>query len=110
MPLTIILRVRRRELISVPVRYYVDPQTDLPHIYNHDVSEMEVAQVLTRPAEDHLLNEEARVALGYTSTGRTLRVIYASGPEPSSVFVITAYDLRGKPLFAHRRRKRRKRS
>ena len=90
------------------VRYYIDPQTDLPHIYGHDVSELEVEQVLERPAEDYLGNEGSRVAIGSTSTGRTLRVIYVPGPEPNSVFVITAYDLRGKPLFAHGRRKRRK--
>ena len=90
------------------VRYSIDPQTDLPHIYGHDVSELEVEQVLERPAEDYLGNEGSRVAIGPTSTGRTLRVIYVPGPEPNSVFVVTAYDLRGKPLFAHRRRKRRK--
>lgn len=89
------------------VRYYIDPQTDLPHIYGHDVSELEVEEVLERPAEDCLGNEGSRVAIGPTSTGRTLRVIYVPGPEPNSVFVITAYDLRGKPLLAHRRRKRR---
>ena len=102
--------MRRRELISLKVRYYIDPQTELRHIYRHDVSELEVEPVLERPAEDQLGDEGARIAIGYTSTGRTLRVIYASAPEPNSVFVITAYDLRGKPLFAHRRRKRRKRS
>ena len=90
------------------VRYYIDPQTDLPHIYGHDVSELEVEEVLERPAEDYLGNERSRVAIGSTSTGRTLRVIYVPGPEPNSVFVITSYDLRGKPLLAHRRRKRRK--
>lgn len=96
--------MRRRD------RYYIDLQTDLPHIYRHDVSELEVEQVLERPTEDELAGEGSRVAIGYTSTGRTLRVIYASGPKPDSVFVITAYDLRGRPLFAHRRRKRRKHS
>ena len=89
------------------VRYYIDPQTDLPCIYSHDVSELEVEQVLARPAADQLGDEGSRVAVGYTSTERTLRVIYAPGPAP---FVVTAYDLRGRPLFAHRRRKRRKRS
>lgn len=89
------------------VRCYVDPQTDLPHIYNHDVSEMEVEQVLIRPAEEHLPNEGAHVAIGYTSTGRTLRVIYVPEAQADGVFVITAYDLRGKPLLAHRRRRRR---
>ena len=90
------------------VRYYTDPVTDLPHIYSHDVSELEVEQVLERPAEEYIGNEGARVAVGPTSTGRTLRVVCASGPEPNSVFAITAYDLRGKSLLAHRRRKRRK--
>jgi hypothetical protein len=90
------------------VCYYIDPQTDLPHIYSHDVSELEAEEVLERPAEDYLGNEGSRVAIGSTSTERTSRVIYVPGPEPNSVFVITAYDLRGKPLLAHRRRKRRK--
>jgi hypothetical protein len=30
-------------------------------------------------------------------------------PEPDSVFVITAYDLTGKPLAAYRRRRKKKR-
>jgi hypothetical protein len=34
--------------------------------------------------------------------------IYVADPEPESVFVITAYELRGKPLFAYRRRLRKK--
>lgn len=89
------------------VRYYIDPQTDLPHIYGHDVSELEVEEVLGRPAEDSLGNEASRVAIGSTSTGRTSRVIYVPDREPNSVFVITAYDVRGKPLLAYRRRRRR---
>jgi hypothetical protein len=31
-------------------------------------------------------------------------------PTPGNVFVITAYELRGKPLTAYRRRRRRKHS
>jgi hypothetical protein len=30
------------------VRFYVDPETGLPHIYNHGVSEAEVLQVLRK--------------------------------------------------------------
>jgi hypothetical protein len=48
------------------------------------------------------------VALGQTRAGKYLRVIYVPIPEPDSVFVITAYELRGKPLTAYRRRCRRK--
>jgi hypothetical protein len=100
--------MRRTELGPIEVCYDIDPQTDLRRIYGHDVSELEVEQVLRRPTEDHFGDEGSRVAIGPTSTERTLRVIYASGPQPNSVFVITAYDLRGKPLLAHRRRRRRK--
>ncbi|MCZ7404966.1 MAG: hypothetical protein O8C67_08555 [Candidatus Methanoperedens sp.] len=28
------------------IRYYIDPETGLPHIYRHDVSEDEVKDVL----------------------------------------------------------------
>jgi hypothetical protein len=48
------------------------------------------------------------VAIGQTRAGRALRVIYVPDPEPDSIFVITAYELRGKPLVAYRRRQRRK--
>lgn len=90
------------------IRYYIDPETELPHIYSHDVSEVEVEQVLQRAGEDRPGLEESRVAIGRTSGGRYLRVIYVPDPEPNSVFVITAYELRGKPLTAYRRRRRRK--
>ncbi len=88
------------------VRFYVDPETEAPHIYNHDVDEDEVLDVLANPAEDRPGREGSRVAIAKTRAGRYLRVIYV--PEPGGVFVITAYELRGKPLFAYRRRLRRK--
>ena len=90
------------------IRYYIDPHTGLPHICGHDVEETEVEEVLPRPGEDRLGREGSRVAMGKTSEGRYLRVIYVPDPEPNSVFVITAYELRGKPLIAYRRRRRRK--
>lgn len=34
------------------VRYYIDPETGLPHIYNHSVTEEEMEEVLARPGED----------------------------------------------------------
>lgn len=91
------------------IRYYIDPETDVPHIYNHDVTEDEVEDVLLRPGEDRPGAEGSRVALGQTSGGRYLRVIYVPAPEPESVFVITSYELRGKALLAYRRRRRSKR-
>ena len=91
------------------VRFYVDPETEAPHIYNHGIDEEEVIDVLSSPGEDRPGREGARVAIGNTRAGRYLRVIYVPDPQPDSVFVITAYELRGKPLFAYRRRLRRRR-
>ena len=42
--------------------------------------------------------EGSRVVIGQTQAGRYLRIIYVPDPEPASVFVITAYELKGKPL------------
>jgi len=91
------------------LRYYIDPETGAPHIHNHRVSEAEVEEVLTRPGEDRPAQDGARMAIGQTSSGRFLRVIYVPDPKPGSVFVITAYELTGKALLAYRRRRRRKR-
>ncbi len=90
------------------VRFYIDPETDLPHIYGHNVTEDEVEEALARPGEDRQGYGGARVAIGQTETGRYLRVIYVPDPEPGSVFVITAYELRGNALRAYRRRRRKK--
>ena len=90
------------------IRFYIDPETGRPHIGSHDVSAAEVEDVLLRPGEDRPGKDGSRVALGQTRQGRYLRVIYVPDPEPDSVFVITAYDLTGKPLRAYRRRCRRK--
>ena len=90
------------------IRYHIDPETELPHIDGHDVGETEVEEVLSNPGEDRPGHEESRVAIGRTSGGRYLRVIYVPDPEPNSAFVITAYELQGKPLIAYRRRRRRK--
>jgi hypothetical protein len=72
------------------------------------VSPDEVEEVLERPGEDRPGREGSRVALGQTEAGRFLRVIYVPDPEPSSVFVITAYELTGKPLAAYKKRRRRR--
>jgi len=89
-------------------RFYIDPETRLAHIYNHDVRENEVEDVLRKPGEDRPGKENSRIAIGQTKAGRYLRVIYVPDPEPDSVFVITAYELKGKPLKAYRRRSRRR--
>jgi hypothetical protein len=90
------------------IRFYLDPTTGQPHILEHDVDEREVQDVLETPGEDRPERDESRIAVGQTRAGRYLPVIYVPDPEPESVFVITAYELRGKPLFAYRRRRRRR--
>jgi len=90
------------------VRYYIDPASGEPHIYGHRVREQEVEDILESSIEDRPGRDGSRLALGKTGGGRYLKVIYVPDPEPESVFVITAYDLTGKPLEAYRRRRRRK--
>jgi hypothetical protein len=89
-------------------RFYVDPATDLPHINSHSVDEEEVEEAFFSRGEDRQGQEGGRVAIGRTSAGRYLRIIYSRDLEPDSVFVITAYELRGKPLAAYLRRRRRR--
>ncbi|MFH1717333.1 MAG: DUF4258 domain-containing protein [Planctomycetota bacterium] len=89
-------------------RYYIDQEAERPHIYNHGVNESEVEYVLCHAGEDRPGANGSRVAIGQTETGRYLRVIYVPDREPDSVFVITAYELTGKPLLAYRRRRRRR--
>lgn len=90
------------------IRFYIDPQTGLAHIENHGVRDDEVEDVLRKPGEDRPGREGSRVALGQTRAGRYLRVIYVPDSDPTHVFVVTAYDLKGKPLSAYRRRCRRR--
>ena len=90
------------------VRFYIDPETGEPHIYEHGVYEDEVEDVLSRPGEDIPGSEGSRKATGQTRSGRYIRVIYVPDSEPNSAFVITAYPITGKPLAAYRRRRRKK--
>jgi len=72
------------------------------------VNEDEVKNILSRPGEDRPGREGSRVSIGQTQAGRYLCVIYVPEFEVDSVFVITAYELRGKPLLAYRRRRKRR--
>jgi len=90
------------------IRYYLDPTTGQPHILEHGVDEKEVQDVLETPGEDRPGRDGSRIAIGQTRAGRYLRVIYVPDPEPESVFVVTAYEMKGKPLLAYRRRRRRR--
>jgi hypothetical protein len=90
------------------IRYYCDPDTGLPHIYGHGVTESEVQWILAHPVEDQACSDDSRQALGQTAAGRYLRVVYVPDEEGDGVFVVTAYALSGKQLKAFRRRRRRR--
>ena len=89
-------------------RFYIDPETGMPHIHRHGVREDEAEDVLSHPGEDRPGKEGSRIAIGQTAGGRYLRVVYVPDPNPETVFVITAYELKGKHLTAYRRRRRRR--
>ena len=67
-----------------------------------------MVDVLTEPDEDRPGREGTRIALGQTTSGRYLRVFYVQGAENENNFVITAFELDGKPLAALKRRRRKK--
>jgi hypothetical protein len=90
------------------LRFWNDPETGLPHISAHGVTEEEVRQVLSRPGLDYPSERNARIRLGQTAAGRHLKVVYVPDEGAESAFVVTAYELRGKALKAYRRAKRRK--
>ena len=72
------------------------------------MSEEEVRQVLRSRGEDLTGRRDSRIKLGQTAAGRYLQVIYVPEEDPESVFVITAYELRGAAKTAFRRRQRRR--
>ena len=88
------------------LRFYSDPETGLAHLRRHCVTEHEAEDVLRSPGEDRPGHDGARVAVGQAQSGRYLRVIYVADADPDDVFVITAYELTGKPLLAYRKRRR----
>ena len=90
------------------LRFYIDPETGEPHIYGHGVSEREVEDVLRSAWDVHRGENDSRLVYGSTESGRHLVVVYAPRRDGKGLFVITSYDLTGRRLTAHRRRKRRR--
>jgi hypothetical protein len=90
------------------LRFHIDPESGLPHIYEHGVSEDEVREVLVGRGDDFQGRGDSRVRFGQTWAGRYLKVIYVPDKEGDNTFVITAYNLKGKEMKAFRRRQRRK--
>jgi hypothetical protein len=76
------------------VRFRVSPATDEPHIYDHEVSESEVLEILRTSTHRGPAREGARQAVGQTRAGQYLKVVYLE--DRDGIFVLTAYDLRDK--------------
>lgn len=91
------------------IRFNPDPDTGLPHIYGHGVTEADVKRVLRRPGEDGPSSGGSRQVIGQAEGGRYLRVIDIPDEFGDSVFAVTAYPLAGRELEAYRRRKRKRR-
>jgi hypothetical protein len=90
------------------LRIFQDPSTGLPHFFDHGVTEDEVREVMTGSGEEYPGDGDSRMKLGQTRAGRYLKVIFVPDEIPDSVFVITAYDIKGKAKKAFRKRQRRK--
>jgi len=90
------------------LRFWINPETDLPHVLDHGVTEEEVRQVLRRTGEELPGSDRSRIRLGQTEAGRSLQVVYVPDTVGDGAFVVTAYDLTPKAMRAFRRRQRRK--
>jgi len=91
------------------LRFWIDPETDLPHIFDHGVTEEEVRQVLSRRGEELPGSDDSRIRLGQTEAGRYLQVVYVPDAVGDGAFVVTAHALTPKAKRAFRRRRRRRR-
>jgi hypothetical protein len=72
------------------------------------LSEWEVEDVLRHPQKSWRSGRNSRIVVGQTREGRYLQVVIVPDTDGPGVFVVTAYDLKGKPLAALRRHKRRR--
>ncbi len=95
------------------IEFYEDPGTGEPHIYNHGVDEDEVIDVLENRAdsyqEDMKGRNNSRIRHGQTESGRYLRIVYSPLLSRKGIFIVTAYDLRGKALSTFRRQRKKNR-
>jgi hypothetical protein len=66
----------------VKLRFYIDPETREPYIYNHGVTEQDVEEVLLNRGEERRGRNGSRVAIGQAANGRYLQVILVPGKAP----------------------------
>jgi hypothetical protein len=91
------------------LRFWIDPESGLPHIFDHGVSKEEVRQVIARTGEEFPGRDGSRIRLGQTEAGRYLQVVYVPDDVGDGAFVVTAFDMSPKAKHGYRRRQRRRR-
>ena len=91
------------------LRFWNDPESGLPHIYDHGVSEDEVYEVLHGRGEEFPGDDRSQIRLGQTAAGRYPQVVFVPDAGRQSAFVVTAFEMTNKAKRAYRRRQRRKR-
>ena len=70
-----------------------DPQGNVQHIAEHGITKAEVVDVLGSPETREESRTSGRpVAIGTTSTGRTILVVYEE-IDADTVYPVTTYDL-----------------
>lgn len=64
------------------VRFYIDPETETPHIHKHGVDKEEVVGVLLNPGEDRPGREDSRVVIGKHEQAATCVLFMFPIPNP----------------------------
>jgi hypothetical protein len=85
-----------------------DPEGNVQHIREHDVSIDEAEEVLLDPQSSRSVSRSSGLptAFGWTSTGRYLAVVYELvDDDPLTLRPVTAYDV-PPPASGKKRRKR----
>lgn len=91
------------------LEFYLDPETEEPHIFKHGVSEEEVEEVLSGEGIRWNTEDGKVVVVGKTDDGHFLQVVFVEPDTPDEpTFVITAYRPKKELIAAYRRRMRRK--
>lgn len=70
-----------------------DPEGNVQHIAEHDITKEEVEDVLENPAGIETSRSSGRpIAFGETSTGRLIAVVYEEVDEDTA-YPVTAYEV-----------------
>jgi hypothetical protein len=67
----------------VKIRFYIDPETGEPHIYEHGIDEDEVADVLEDPIYDAKAEGTSRSAIGQTRPDATCWLFILATQNPT---------------------------